>query len=70
MYIPYWPSDRRLSAKLVPTFADRGVSRGQRSEYPKYINKGAKQFSFNIIIFYHSAVSLVLVRKYYYDDQI
>jgi CBS-domain-containing membrane protein len=20
----YWPSDRRLSAKLVPTFADRG----------------------------------------------
>jgi hypothetical protein len=26
----YWPSDRRLSAKLVPTFADRGVPRGQR----------------------------------------
>jgi hypothetical protein len=24
------PSDRRLSAKLVPTFADRGVPRGQR----------------------------------------
>jgi hypothetical protein len=24
------PSDRRLSAKLVPTFAARGVSRGQR----------------------------------------
>jgi hypothetical protein len=25
----YRPSDRRLSAKLVPTFADRGVSLGQ-----------------------------------------
>jgi hypothetical protein len=27
----YLPSDRRLSAKLVPTFADRGMLRGQRS---------------------------------------
>jgi hypothetical protein len=26
----YRPSDRRLSAKLVSTFADRGVPRGQR----------------------------------------
>jgi hypothetical protein len=26
----YQPSDRRLSAKLVPTFADRGLSRGRR----------------------------------------
>jgi hypothetical protein len=26
----YRPSDRRFSAKLVPTFADRGVSRSQR----------------------------------------
>jgi hypothetical protein len=26
----YRPSDRRLSMKLVPTFADRGVSRSQR----------------------------------------
>jgi hypothetical protein len=26
----YRPSDHRLSAKLVPTFGDRGVSRGQR----------------------------------------
>jgi hypothetical protein len=25
----YWPSDRRLSAKLVPIFLERGVSRGQ-----------------------------------------
>jgi hypothetical protein len=30
----YRPSDRRLSAKLVPTFADRGVSRSQRAESP------------------------------------
>jgi hypothetical protein len=27
----YWPSDRRLLTKLVPTFADRGVSRSQRN---------------------------------------
>jgi hypothetical protein len=26
----YRPSDRRLSAKLVPTFADKGVPRGER----------------------------------------
>jgi hypothetical protein len=30
----YRPSDRRLSAKLVPTCADRGVSRSQRGESP------------------------------------
>jgi hypothetical protein len=28
----YRLSDRRLSAKLVPTFADKGVSRGQRDK--------------------------------------
>ena len=28
-------SGRRRSAKLVPTFADRGVSRGQRNESPR-----------------------------------
>jgi hypothetical protein len=27
----YQPSDHRLSAKLVPTFEDRGVSHGQRN---------------------------------------
>jgi hypothetical protein len=26
----YLPSDRLLSAKLVPTFANRGISRSQR----------------------------------------
>jgi hypothetical protein len=30
----YQPSDRRLSAKLVPTFAVRGLSRSQRGGYP------------------------------------
>jgi hypothetical protein len=30
----YWPSHRRLSAKLVPTFADRGVLRSQRGGSP------------------------------------
>jgi hypothetical protein len=30
----YQPSDRRLSAKLVPTFEERGVSSGQRGGSP------------------------------------
>jgi hypothetical protein len=30
----YRPSDLLLSAKLVPTFADRGVSHGQCGGYP------------------------------------
>jgi hypothetical protein len=30
----YRPSYRRVSAKLVPTFADRGVSRSQRGGSP------------------------------------
>jgi hypothetical protein len=30
----YQPSDHRLSAKSVPTFADRGVSRSQRGGSP------------------------------------
>jgi hypothetical protein len=31
----YRPSNRRLTAKLVPTFADRGVSRSQSRGFPK-----------------------------------
>jgi hypothetical protein len=31
----YRLNDHRLSAKLVPTFADRGVSRGQRNGSPR-----------------------------------
>jgi hypothetical protein len=30
----YRPSDRRLLAKLVPTFAERGMSRSQRGRSP------------------------------------
>jgi hypothetical protein len=30
----YWPSDRRLSVKLAPAFADRGVSISQRGGSP------------------------------------
>jgi hypothetical protein len=30
----YRPSDGRLPAKLVPTFADRRASRSQRGEFP------------------------------------
>jgi hypothetical protein len=33
-------SGRRLSAKLVPTLADRGVSRGQRNDSPTVVNVG------------------------------
>jgi hypothetical protein len=46
----YRPSDRRLSAKLVPTFADRGVSRSQRDGPPTAVISdlltGAATFSF------------------------
>ena len=35
---PYRQSGRRRSAKLVPTFADRGVSRGQRNGTPQPLN--------------------------------
>jgi hypothetical protein len=33
----YRPRDRRLSAKLVPTFADRGMSRSERGGSPTAI---------------------------------
>jgi hypothetical protein len=34
----YGQSGRRRSAKLVPTFAGRGVSRGQRNGSPTAVN--------------------------------
>jgi hypothetical protein len=44
------PSDRRLLAKLVPTFVDRGVSRGHRNGSPRPLisvfKTGATTFSF------------------------
>jgi hypothetical protein len=33
----YWPSDRRLLAKLVLTFVDRRVSRSQRGGSPMVV---------------------------------
>jgi hypothetical protein len=35
----YRRSDRRVSAKLVPTFADRGVSRGQRNGSSRHYSR-------------------------------
>jgi hypothetical protein len=32
-----WPRDRRLSEKIVPTYADRGVSRSERGGSPTAI---------------------------------
>jgi hypothetical protein len=34
----YWPSYRRLSTKLVLTFADSGVSRSQRGRSPTAVD--------------------------------
>jgi hypothetical protein len=46
----YRPSDRRLLAKLVTTFADRGMSRSQRGGSPMVVIlvflTGAATFSF------------------------
>jgi hypothetical protein len=47
------PSDRRLSAKLVPTFSDRGVPRGQRNgslrPYSRIPRPDYKQLHLSII---------------------
>jgi hypothetical protein len=55
----YRPSDRRLSAKLVPTFADRGVSRAQRdgSLRPYSLVSRPEQ-----LLFLSSSSSIVLTR--------
>jgi hypothetical protein len=39
----YRPSDRRLSAKWLPTFADRGVPRGQRDGYLRPYSRFSRQ---------------------------
>jgi hypothetical protein len=47
-------TDRRLSAKLVPTFADRGASRGQRRgslpPYSRFSRPGAATFSSKLFL--------------------
>jgi hypothetical protein len=49
----YRPSDRRLSARLVPTFADRGMSRSQRGGSPTNCNlcflDRSRYFSFRVV---------------------
>jgi hypothetical protein len=55
----YRPNDRRLSTKLVPTFADRGVSRSQRSgSLPPY----SQIWRPEPLLFLSSSSSIVLTR--------
>jgi hypothetical protein len=47
----FWPSDRRLSANLVRTFADSGVSRGQGNGSPTAVisvSRPEPYFSFQV----------------------
>jgi hypothetical protein len=53
----YQPSDRCLSAKLVPTFADRGVSRSQRPGSPTAVISISRPES---LLFLSSSSSIVL----------
>jgi hypothetical protein len=56
---PYRPSDRRLSANLVPTLADRGVSRGQGDgSLPQYSRSSRPQ----PLLYLPSSSSIVLMR--------
>jgi hypothetical protein len=55
----YRPSDGRLSAKLVPTFADRGVPRSQRGRSPTAVISG---FLDRSSYFFLSSSSIVLTR--------
>jgi len=53
-------SGRRRSAKLVPTFADRGVSRGQRNGSPTAVNLCLPNQ--DRYLFYSSSSSIDLTR--------
>ena len=53
-------SGRRRSAKLVPTFADRGVSRGRRNGSPTAINLSLPNL--DRYLFYSSSSSIDLTR--------
>jgi hypothetical protein len=52
-------SDRRLSAKLLPTFAERGMSRGQREGSLRPYSRISKQ---EPLFFLSSSSSIVLTR--------
>jgi hypothetical protein len=55
----YRPSDRRLSAKSVPAFADRGLSHSQRSRSPMTV---ISVFCQEPLLFLSSSSSIVLMR--------
>jgi hypothetical protein len=55
----YRPSDRRLSAKLVPTFADKGVPRRQRDESLWLYSRLSRP---KPLLFLPSSSSIVLTR--------
>jgi hypothetical protein len=64
----YRQSGRRRSAKLVPTFAGRGVSRGQRNGSPRPLSSvgivrswtNATEFSFSFSL----AIQAIIIHKY------
>ena len=58
-FLLYRQSGRRRSAKLVPTFADRGVSRGQRNGSPRPF---ISVFWTGATTFYSSSSSIDLTR--------
>jgi hypothetical protein len=55
----YRPSDRRLTAKLVPTFAGREVLRSQRNRSPRKYSWFSRP---EPLIFISSSSSIVLMR--------
>jgi hypothetical protein len=55
----YRASDRRLSAKLVPTFADRGFPRGQRDGSLRPYSRFSR---LDRLLFFLSSSSVVLTR--------
>jgi hypothetical protein len=55
----YRPSDRHLSAKLVPTIADRRVSRSQRGWFPTAVSRSSRP---ETLLFLSSSSSIVLTR--------
>jgi hypothetical protein len=55
----YRPSDSRLSAKLVPTFADRGMSRGQLKRFLRSQSRFSRP---EPLLFLPGSSSVVLTR--------
>jgi hypothetical protein len=55
----YRPRDSSLSAKLVPTYADRGVSHGQRNRSPRPYSQISRP---EPLLFLPSSSSVVLTR--------